>query len=215
MASSFERRIAAPDEHPAVPVVPPGFDEPIGQRLVRLLVESQHMKSARHVQRFAAMNVSQPRVPVGRNNAERHERFRPLCDHLKRGFQTLLELFHRLDDMVGGDDGANRVGIPLVQNRRREPHRVGGIPAHRFAQEILLRHLRQTLQHRRRMRGRGTDENPLRRQHTQQPLVTQLQQAPAVDHRQNLFGPIRPGHRPEPSPRSSSQNYTVLHRFTQ
>ena len=132
-----QHRVAVPDEHSAVPVVPAGFDESVGQGLVRLFVKAQDLVRAIHAQRIAAMNVAQTGVAVGRHDSECDQRTGPIADDLERRIQALLKYLDGLDDVIGGDDGADRIRIALVENGRGKPNGVGRVPAHRLAQKIL------------------------------------------------------------------------------
>jgi hypothetical protein len=183
-------RIAAPDEHAAVPVVSAGFDESIGEGFIRFFVESLHMEGPRDAQRVAAMNVAQAGVAIGGDDSEGDQRLGAIGDNLEGGSEALLESRNRFDDVIGGNDRSHGIGIAFFQHGRGKTNGVGGVAADRLAQEIFFGHFLEVAEYGGGMGLPGADENTLRRQQAAKAFVAELQESFSVDDGEELLGHI-------------------------
>ena len=87
---------------------------------------------------FAALDVAEAGGGVGGGDAEGKEEFGVLFHGIKGGAEGGLENIDWLDDVVGGEDGEGGFGVAFVKDGGGESDGVGGVAAHRFAQELGL-----------------------------------------------------------------------------
>jgi hypothetical protein len=170
-----QHRVGAPDEHTAVPVVPAGFDVAVGGGLIGLLFERQHLvRAAEAPDRLTAVDITQARVAVRGDDAERDQRVGNLTRDVEGGLDLRLEHVDRLDHVIRGNDGEDGVLVALVQDGGGKADCVGRVAALGLAEQVLLGQLGEVLQHLRAVRGGRADEDALRGQHAAQALVAEL-----------------------------------------
>ncbi len=150
------------------------------------------MVSAVDAEGIAAMDVTEAGVAVGGDDAEGDQRFWAIGGDLESGFHAFLECRDRLDDVIGGDDGADGIRIAVLQHGGGKADGVGGVAAHRFAQQIFLGQLGKILQHSLGVIGAGADENLFRRKQAAEAIVAELEKTLSVHDGEKLFWQVDP-----------------------
>ena len=134
---------------------------------------SRNCRSRRAVaveRRFAKFQVAVAGGRAGRRNAEGHQRLGMLLDQRIARADDRLEPIDRLDDVVGGEDADDRLGIAPGEHGGAEPDGVERVAPARLAEELVRAKLRQRPANRLGVRLSGADEAPLGRQQPFEPL---------------------------------------------
>ncbi|MFT3684012.1 MAG: hypothetical protein QM783_03625 [Phycisphaerales bacterium] len=141
LLDAVEHGRGLPDEHAAVPTEHAAGDVRLGAGEVGLFDVAGDLEGAGRPlvgHRCAAFDVAEPGRGVGGLDAECDEPARVLLDQAEADFHALAEELLRLDHVVGGKDGEDRLRVELVQHRRGEADGVDGVARGRLAEDAVV-----------------------------------------------------------------------------
>ena len=207
-----QQRRRTPNEHAAVPGVPPRLHVPGSRGSVRLLHKLHGGQClAEPFQRLAHLDVAVARGGVRGPNAERHQCGGQRLGDPKTQVHALPKHVDRLDQMVGREHGDHRLGVLLAGNHRRQAHRRQRVAPLRLAKDLLVAKARHGPANRPAVLLTRRDQPTLGIDQVVEPIRRNLQKRLAPDQPDQLLGKTVARHRPKPSPGTARKNHSVSH----
>jgi len=201
-----------PDKHAAVPQVLLRTGGKVSFRDLLLGLFFELINDERvAVDRFTELEVAVAGGRLSRRDAEGHQRVLLVLGQGKALLHDRSELILGGDQVVGGEHGDHRGGVQLADHRGGQRYGVERVAAHRLGDVVRLGKARQRFEHRGLVTRAGTDVPLLGRDQALEPLERNLQQRPAGDEGNQLFGLFRTAHRPQPRARTARHNQCVSH----
>ncbi len=131
--------------------------------------------------------------------------------HLGRHMHRPLELAYRLDDVISGRDDHDGRRITTDDEGRTQADAGSGVPAARFAHDVIGRQLGQLPARLGLIRLPSDDPGVLGRQEHFDAVHRLLQQRALAAQRQKLFRPLLPAARPKPRTATTRHDHRVKH----
>ena len=177
--------------------------------------DSARMSGLHHprgiVEEIPQLKITVPRRSLGWGDPKGNQRIRLLLCKAESVVDNLQKLIDWLDDVIGGENCDDGLGIALGNNRGAIANGIEGVASDRFPKKLRLGkagkrpcdHLRMVLP--------GADEPILGGNQPLEAVESKLKQAFSADKWDKLFGKAGPAHRPKPRPGTTCNNQGVSH----
>jgi hypothetical protein len=163
------------------------------------------------IDRRALFDIAVLACGPGGGDREGHEATRVLFDEGEPGGESIGEDGLRFDDVVGGQDGEDRIRISFCENGGGEANGIQGVSAARFAEYMIIG---DAGNHRVDLITKsfsGADPPLAVADHAGESIACKAKQAFFFDERDELLRAIRPAQWPESGAGSTSHDHCVSH----